>query len=249
MDYIDIIMPVYNCRKYIKYAIESVKKQTYRNWKLIIINDKSTDDTYKEIIKNIEEIREKVLVIDNMKHMGVAKSRNLGIQESRNRYIAFLDADDIWQENKLEKQISFMEKNEYAFTYTSYEYLKNENQKKVKIFPASLSYKQALGNTFILTSTVIIDSMKIDKEKIKMPNVESEDTATWWKILRAGNIAYGLKENLTTYRVSKSGLSANKFINIKRTWRLYRRQEDLKFINALYYFTKYIFNATIKRIV
>lgn len=249
MESTDIIMPVYNCEKYIKESIESVKKQTNKNWRLIIIDDLSTDNTIEEISDSIKDIKEKVLLIKLNKHNGVAKTRNIGIENSTNKYIAFLDADDKWKENKLEKQIEFMKKNKYSFTYTQYTYLKDKKEKKVKTFPNSLNYNQALKNTYILTSTVMIDTSQIPKEYIHMPNVESEDTATWWNILKKGYIANGLKENLTIYRITKKGLSSNKFRNLKRTWKLYRKQEKLSVIKTIYYFTNYIINAVKKRII
>lgn len=141
MESIDIIMPTYNCEKYIKDAIQSVKNQTYKNWRLIIIDDASTDNTIKEIEKNIKEIETKILLIKAHNHVGVAETRNIGINESKSKYIAFLDADDIWGKNKLEEQINFMKKNNYVFTYTSYTYLKNNKQKQVKYFPEKLEYK------------------------------------------------------------------------------------------------------------
>ena len=249
MEYTDIIMPVYNCEKYIKKAIESVKKQTNKNWRLIIIDDSSTDNTIQEINNSIKNIKEKVLLIKSNEHNGVAKTRNIGIKESTNKYIAFLDADDKWKEDKLEKQIKFMKNNKYNFTYTQYTYLKDKKEKQVKTFPNNLNYKQALKNTYILTSTVVIDTTQIPKECIYMPNIESEDTATWWNILKKGYIAKGLKENLTIYRITKKGLSSNKFKNLKRTWNLYRKQEKISFIKTIYYFTNYIINAIKKRII
>ena len=249
MEYTDIIMPVYNCEKYVKEAIESVKKQTNKNWRLIIIDDLSTDNTIKEINNSIKDIKEKVLLLKSDKHNGVAKTRNIGIEQSTNKYIAFLDADDKWKEDKLEKQINFMKKNKYNFTYTQYTYLKDKKEKKVKSFTESLNYNQALKNTYILTSTVMIDTTQIPKEYIYMPNVESEDTATWWNILKKGYEANGLKENLTIYRITKEGLSANKFKNLKRTWKLYRKQEKLSYIKTIYCFTNYIINAIKKRII
>ena len=249
MEYTDIIMPVYNCEKYIKESIESVRKQTNGNWRLIIIDDLSTDNTIKEINDSIKDIKEKVLLVKSDKHNGVAKTRNIGIEQSTNKYIAFLDADDKWTENKLEEQINFMKMNKYGFTYTQYTYFKDKKEKKVKTFPNSLNYNQALKNTYILTSTVIIDTTQIPKEYIYMPDVESEDTATWWNILKKGYIAKGLKENLTIYRITKEGLSANKFKNLKRTWNLYRKQEKLSYIKTIYCFTNYVINAIKKRII
>lgn len=249
MDFIDIIIPTYNSEKYITETIESVKKQTIKNWKIIIIDDGSTDNTIEKINNSIVEIKDKVEVIKLKKNKGVANARNVGIQKSTNRYIAFLDSDDIWEKEKLEKQINYMKRNNYYFTYTNYTYLKNNRQKKIKQIPSSLTYTQALKNTIILTSTVIIDTKKISREKIIMPNIKSEDTATWWKILKEGNIAYGYKENLTIYRVRKSGLSYNKIVNLKRTWNLYRKSEGLGITKSLYFFIHYIYNAIKKRVI
>ena len=128
MDNIDIIMPVYNCEKYVKEAISSVKEQSIKNWKLIIIEDCSKDNSLNEINKAIEDIKEKVVLVKNKEHINVANTRNLGIEEANNRYIAFLDADDVWEKDKLEKQIKFMEKNNYCFTYTKFIYLKGKKK-------------------------------------------------------------------------------------------------------------------------
>ena len=226
METVSIIMPAYNCEKYIGQAIESVKKQTYSDWILIIIEDASNDNTVEEINIKIKDIKEKVIFIKNMKHIGIAKSRNIGIEKSDSKYIAFLDADDIWDKEKLEKQLNFMLENKYSFTYTNFSYKKQER-----------------------TSTVMIDITQINKELIKMPNIQSEDTATWWNILKKNFIAYGLKERLTIYRVHKEGKSFNKIKNIKRTWNLYRNYEKFNFSKSLYYFLNYIINAIFKRVI
>ena len=249
MENIDIIMPVYNNEEYVKKAIESIKKQTNANWNLIIIDDLSTDNSVKEIENSIKDIKEKVIFIRLNQHKGVAETRNIGIRNSKNRYIAFLDSDDKWEKYKLEKQINFMIENNYCFTYTNFSYKKGNRERKVKTFFKNLNYNKALKNTYILTSTVIIDTKQISRENIYMPNIKSEDTATWWQILKKGYVANGLNENLTIYRVSKKSLSANKFKNLKRTWNLYRKQEKFNILKSIYYFINYILNAIKKRII
>lgn len=247
MEQIDIIMPVYNGEAYIKDAIESVKNQTISNWNLMIVDDGSTDNTIKTIEATIADRKDKIVVIPQKEHKGVWYARNVGIQKSTNRYIAFLDADDIWQKDKLEKQIQFMKKNDYAFTYTRFTYLKNNTCKEVNDIPPCLTYQQALKNTYILTSTVILDTKTISKKDMMMPPIESEDTATWWKILKKQHIAYGYDENLTIYRVQPGSLSSNKFKNLRKTWRLYRRQEHIGIVKSIYYFLHYIYHAIKKR--
>ena len=114
--------------------------------------------------------------------------------------------------------------------------------------PTELTYNQALKNTIIWTTTVMFDTKLISKELIKMPNVKSEDTATWWKILKAGYIAYGLDEILAYYRRSEGTLSSNKIEAIKRIWNLYRNVEHLNIFKSIYCFTFYAINTVKKRI-
>lgn len=249
MENVDIIMPAYHCEKYIKDAIQSIKKQTNPHWRLIIIDDFSNDHTLQEIENSIRGIEEKVILIKSQEHLGVAKVRNLGLEKATNRYIAFMDADDIWNERKLEKQLNFMKENEYAFTYTLYSYLKKDKKKEAGCFPKSLNYEQALKNTFILTSTVMLDTNQVPKQYIKMLDIKSEDTKTWWNILKHGITAYGLEENLVLYRVTKTGLSSNKLKNLSRTWNLYRKQEGLTVGKSIHCFINYTFRAMMKRIV
>ena len=249
-DLISIIMPVYNCGKYLKQTIESVKKQTYTNWELIIVDDASADNSLKIIQENIQDCIQKVKIIQQTENQGVAIARNTGLEQAQGNYIAFLDSDDIWKENKLEQQLEFMQKNGYGFTYTSYTYLRENGLKDVKNIPEKLNYKQALKNTAILTSTVMIDTRKISKELLKMPNVrKGQDTATWWQILKQGNIAYGLNKKLTVYRRRSDSLSFKKTSALKRTWNLYRNVEKLSVIKSSYYFLGYVGNAVKKRLI
>ena len=156
-DLISIVMPAYNSEKYIRNSIKSVINQTYKNWELIIIDDYSTDNT----VSIIEEFQNKnIHLIKNKKNSGAAISRNKGIKLAKGNYIAFLDSDDLWNKEKLEKQINFMKSNNYDFTYTSFTYLKERKTKKV-IIPEKLTYKESLKNTIILTSTVMINLKNI----------------------------------------------------------------------------------------
>lgn len=247
---VSIIMPVYNCEKYLDESIKSVKNQTYKNWELIIIDDDSTDNSWEKIEKNAKRYEDRIKSIRLFENKGAANARNTGLELAKGDYISFFDADDIWKENKLEEQIKFMQKNNYAFTYTSYTYLKKNSKKEVKKVPSKLNYKDALKNTVILTSTVIIDIRKIDIQLLVMPNIKrGQDMATWWQILKQGNIAYGLDERLTIYRRRKDSLSFRKKIALKRTWNLYRNVEKFSILKSIYYYLCYMYNATKRRIV
>lgn len=248
-DLVSVIIPVYNSEKFIKETIKTVQNQTYKNYELIVVNDCSTDNSKKIIEEEIKKDN-KIKLINLKENSGVAIARNTGIDNAKGKYIAFLDADDLWEKEKLEKQIEFMSKNEYEFTFTGYEFA-DENGKgngKIVHVPSKINYKQALKNTIIWTSTVVICMNKLSKKDIYMPNVKSEDTATWWRILKKIEYAYGLDIKLSFYRRTKGTLSSNKFKAIKRIWKLYRKVEKFSVIYSAYNFIFYALNTVRKRI-
>lgn len=249
---VSIIVPVYNAGNYIEETIRMVEAQTYGNWELILIDDCSKDNSsliIEHYLKN-RVGKQPVHLIQKKQNEGAAMARNTGIEVSNGRYIAFLDADDLWLPEKLEKEMAFMKAKQAAFVCTSYEF-GDEQAKgtgKAVHVPAILTYKQALSRTVIFTTTVMLDTKKTGKELIRMPAVKSEDTATWWKILRNGFEAYGLDEVLAVYRRPAKSLSSNKVEAIKRIWNLYRKQEHLSVPCSMYYFVFWAFRATCRRI-
>lgn len=249
-DLISVIIPVYNAEKFLKQTINTVLQQTYKNWELILVDDKSTDNSIEIISKYIEK-NKNIRLIKNESNSGAAMSRNKGIDVANGKYIAFLDADDLWEKEKLEKQLKFMKGKKCAFSFTAYEFANENgigNGRKVKI-PEKINYRQALKNTTIWTSTVCIDIENIEKELVKMPDVKrGQDTATWWKILKTGIDAYGINEVLAYYRRTNESLSANKLKALKRTWNLYRKVEKLNVFYSFYNFCWYCFNAIKRRI-
>lgn len=247
---ISIIVPVYNSEKFIGDTIKTVEQQTYKNWELILVNDCSTDNSTSIIEEQVKKDN-RIKLINLQENSGAAIARNNGIEEAKGKYIAFLDSDDLWKKEKLEKQIKFMKENNCDFSFTGYEFA-NENGKgngKIVEVPFKINYKQALKNTTISTITVMIDVESLGKKLIEMPNIRrGQDTATWWKILKKGKIAYGLNENLSTYRRTSNTLSSNKIKALKRTWNLYRRVEKLNVFYSFYNFCWYVFHAIIRRI-
>lgn len=247
---VSIIVPVYNSERFLIDTIKTVEEQTYEEWELIMVNDCSTDNS-KNIIETYIDQDKRIKLVNLLENSGAAVARNAGIDNSKGKYITFLDADDLWKKDKLEKQIRFMEEKKCAFSFTGYEFANEEgigNGKKV-IVPVQINYKQALKNTTIWTSTVMLDVEKLGKELIKMPNIRrGQDTATWWKILKTGVDAYGLNEVLSIYRRSSGTLSSNKFKALKRTWKLYRKVEHLNIFYSSYNFLWYCFNAIKRRI-
>lgn len=246
---VSIVVPVYNAEKFLKDTIQTVLEQTYPNWELLLVDDCSNDNSVgiiKEYVKDDKRIR----LLKNEKNSGAALTRNKGIEEAKGTYLCFLDADDLWEKEKLEKQLKFMKENHCAFSFTSYEFADSNgipNGKKVKV-PRTINYKQALKNTTIFTSTVMFDLNKLAKEDIYMPDVKSEDTATWWKILKKLSYAYGINNIVVLYRRSENTLSSNKIKALKRTWNLYRNVEELTFLTSIYNFSWYCFNALKRRV-
>lgn len=192
----------------------------------------------------------RIVLICKDRNEGAAAARNTGLDMAQGRYIAFLDADDVWFPEKLDKELRFMGERHAGFAFTAYEFgdeKAHPTGKKVRV-PERLTYKRALSRTVIFTTTVMLDREMIPDELLHMPAVESEDTATWWQILRAGYTAYGLDEVLAVYRRPVKSLSSNKLVAIKRIWNLYRRQEKLSFFSSTCHFILWAYRATVRRL-
>lgn len=244
MKKISVIIPMHNSSKHIEECLESVINQTYKNMEIIVVDDKSTDNCL-EIVKNIKDNR--IKIIELKENVGAANARNKGIEVSTGEYICFLDSDDYWLLDKLEKQVKFIEENNYTFIYGGYEYLKNNKRHKAKV-TNSMTYNQLLKNHTIFTSTVMLNMQHLKKEDIFMPNIDGEDVATWLNILKKGYTSYGITDTLSIYRVGELSLSSNKFKAINRTWNLLKN-EDLKLPRRILCFICYAFNATKRRII
>jgi teichuronic acid biosynthesis glycosyltransferase TuaG len=247
---VSIVTPIYNAEKYLRDCIRSVQEQSYVNWELILIDDCSTDGSVS-IAKEFVEGDRRIVLFETKQNSGAAVSRNIGIDVAKGRYLAFLDSDDMWISSKIQLQVKFMKKNDYAFTFTGYEFAdKNCNPTGKKVAaPASIDYKQALKNHIIWTSTVMIDLDIVSKDLISMPDVRrGQDAATWWKILRNTGKAYGINNSLSLYRRTNTSLSANKINAMRRTWYLFTHVENLGFLKSMYNFVWYIFNAAKKRV-
>lgn len=248
---VSIIVPVYNVEKFIVETIECVRAQSYENWELLLVEDVSTDGT-KEVIETYlhENQDDRIHLVCQPENKGAAHARNRGLKEATGRFIAYLDADDLWEPEKLEKQLAFMEERQAAFAFTGYEFADEEGKGLGKIVqvPATINYKEALKNTTIFTTTVMFDTDKIEKNMLNMPIIKSEDTALWWKVLRNGYIAYGLNENLVKYRRAGKSLSSNKLEAVRRIWNLYRKAEGMSIFSSAYHFCFWAVRAVRRRI-
>lgn len=234
---VSIVVPTYNSEEYILETIESVKKQTYKNWELIVIDDCSKDKT-QEILESSKE-EKRIKVINLNKNSGAGIARNIGIKEAKGKYIAFLDSDDIWDKKKLEKQISFMEENKYEFTFTDFHRIDEMGKiiKRLKV-PKVTTYNKNLYYNTIQTSTVIYNQEKLGK--IYFPEIRKrQDYGLFQEILRKTN-AYGLNEDLMTYKIRKESLSYDKRELIKWQWKFYREVLKLGRFKSTFHLSLYI---------
>lgn len=247
---ISIISPVYNAKAYIAKTIQTVLDQTYTDWEWIMVEDCSTDGTREYVRALLQEKNDsRIKLVECEQNGGAARARNLGLSEAAGRYIAYLDADDLWEPDKLEKELAFMQSKDAAFVFTGYEFADEQGvgTGKVVRVPATINYKQALQNTTIFTTTVMFDTEKIEKDLLQMPIIKSEDTALWWKILATGILAYGLDENLAKYRRPAKSLSSNKLEALRRIWNLYRKQAGLNIFASAWNFCFWALRAVARR--
>lgn len=244
---ISVVVPVYNAEKWITDTIQCLLGQTYEKLEIILVDDCSTDRS-RSIIEAIPD--ERIRVFRNERNRGPAYTRNHGIREASGRYLAYLDADDLCDKDKLEKQLLFMKKTGCAFCFHGYEFADATGRRNGRIVhvPEKITYEEALKNTTISTITVMFDRKQIPDEILFMPlDARGEDTATWWKILRHGYVAYGIDEPLSVYRRTAGTRSSNKLDAVYGTWKMYRRNEGLGFFRSIHCFLGYIVNAVKRR--
>ena len=228
---IDIIIPNYNKSQYLEECINSVVSQTFKNWKLYIVDDFSTDNSL-QVIEKYNTLNN-INIIKLKKNKGPAFCRNLGVRISSSPYISFLDSDDLWVKNKLEKQITFMIKNKFSFTFSDYYWFKNINSKDYKStqISNSLSFRKFLNNSSINSSTMILKRDIIKNTRFK--NVNHEDYLFKCDILRSGVVAYKINDKLAYYRIIKTSRSSNKFVNLFYLWKINSKYNKLNFFKNL----------------
>ena len=245
---VSIITPSFNSSKYIKETVDSVLRQTYENWELIIVDDGSKDSS-ANIIKDLTNTDTRIKGFYLDKNIGAAEARNVAILQAKGKYIAFLDSNDLWELEKLEKQISFMQTEDIAFSFSTYQPMSEDGSKLYSIIhaPKIVTYSSYLKNTIIGCLTVVIDREKAGD--FEMPNIRSShDMALWLLIMKRGFDAYGLDENLARYRIVSASNTSSKWRAAKDVWKIYREVENLSFLYSSWCFLNYAFNALVKRI-
>jgi teichuronic acid biosynthesis glycosyltransferase TuaG len=232
--FVDVILPNYNKGQFLEEAISSVVQQTYKNWHLYIIDDSSTDNS-KKIIDKFSHLQN-VTIVKLKKNKGPSFCRNLGMRISSSKYISFIDSDDSWVLDKLEKQILYMEKNNLTFTYTDYiPFFQNNGVKNIKKKTSLMeyfNYKTFIKNSSINTTTMIISRSILGSHRfIKVKLLE--DYLFKCRLLKDNNVAKKLNEDLAFYRILNSSRSSQRLKNIYWLWNINKKYNKLSFFQNI----------------
>ena len=232
---VSIITPTYNCAKFIARTLDSVLAQTYKNWEMIIVDDCSQDNTkeiVEEYMKRDSRIKYHLLDVNS----GAAVARNAAMEMAQGTYMAFLDSDDIWSPDKLERQITWMEHEGYAFTCTAYEQIDENDNSLNRIIKTvkKTDYNRLLLDCPVGNSTVVYNVEKMGK--FKVPNIRKRnDDALWLQMLKKEKYIWGMPDVLMKYRIRQNSISSNKFKVIRYHWILYRDIEHLSVLRSLFH--------------
>lgn len=246
---VSIITAVFNAEKFIGDTYRSLEAQTFTDWEWIVTNDLSNDSTEK-ILSDIAAKDKRVKVFKNSTNQGAGYSRNRSISESQGKFIAFIDSDDLWDREKLCRQIDFMETNDILISFTPYRVISEDGVFLGKVVdrnsPKKITYQDLLKKKATIgCSTVIINHSKIS---ISMPLLRTgQDYATWLSILKKGNVAMKYDKTLASYRIVSNSISRNKFKKALRQWQIYRSIEKLNFFSSAYCFIHYAFRAVFRK--
>lgn len=237
---VSIITPTYNSAKYVAETIESVLAQTYQDWEMLITDDCSTDNTW-EILSEYanKDARIKIFRLD--KNGGAGVARNNSIKQAKGRFITFIDSDDLWHPNKLERQVSFMLEHNIPLSFCSYTLFDDIVDNKGQVTaPKRVNYSKELKCNYIGCSTAMYDLTLVDKHFFPSMR-KNEDWAMWLDLLKKIEYGHGLQESLIKYRIGHESVSSSKLPLLKYNWHIYRNIEGFNLIKSLCYFIRFFF--------
>lgn len=250
---VSVIMPLYNCERFVGEAIESVQAQSMNDWELIIVNDCSNDGSM-EIVDNYISADGRISVVQHEHNKGAAQARNTALRHVTGRYVAYFDSDDVWCPNKLEHQLAFMRGTSSTMCFTSYETIEEDGTlRNVVHVPEHIDYRGFLKNTITCSHTIMFDLNEVCIDTLFVPDGETdydfpEDMDTWLRALKRGARARGLDEVLAKNRKHGASRSANHMAAVNRTWNQYRKREGLPLPYACYCLFWQLFHAVKKRL-
>ncbi len=242
---VSIITPTYNSEKFITETIQSVQKQSYTNWEMLIVDDCSTDNTVS-IVSAISKNDSRIRFFQLEENLGTGVARDLALAKASGRYITFLDSDDLWKPSKLEKQIDFLRSKNLPFTFSFYECIDEEGNpldKKIEA-PKRLKYYQLFFCNFIGNLTGIYDSSFFGKIPISSIR-KRQDWMLWLTILKKIQVAMPVPESLAYYRVRNNSISASKVNLLQHNFKVYRAFHGLNFVVSLFCMVGFLFTQLI----
>ena len=235
---VSVIMPAYRCEKTVEESVRSVQAQTYGNWELIIVDDGSPDGT-PDVLSRLAKEDPRIRVITLSQNEGVASARNHGAEAASGEWIAFLDSDDVWLPDKLERQLSLAEEKKAVFLYTGASCINERSEKTGREFsvPDVVTYRSLLYRTDLICSTVVMRKEFFLRHPMERSDLH-EDYICWLSILHEGITAHGIQEPLILYRITESSKSGNKLKSAAMMWRTYQHI-GLNPLHAVWCFINY----------
>lgn len=243
---VSVITPVYNCEKYIEKTLNSVFSQTYQEIEIVLVDDQSKDRS-AEIIKELQKTHQNIVYYLQPENKGAGHARNKALELAQGQYVAFLDADDMWKPEKIEKQVGLLREKNGGFCFTAIEMIDGSDKviKTKRKVREKIDYNFLLSNTMIPTSGVMID--RIIKGDFRMHlRRGGQDYATWLRLLRDGSVAYGIDEALVGYRIDGESLSSNKMKSIGQIWEIQTQDEGISKFAAAWHIVKWCWNSVKK---
>ncbi|WP_343705099.1 glycosyltransferase family 2 protein [Flavobacterium sp.] len=244
-DLVSILTPTYNTEKFIRATIESVQNQTYKNWEMILVDDASTDQTVS-VIEEFAQNDSRIKLFKLDKNSGNGFARNAALDKASGKYIAYLDSDDLWCSDKLEKQIQFLKTNNLHFTFSYYDSIDEEGNslKRMVESPNPLTYKQLFFCNYVGNLTAIYDVEYFGKIKLESSE-KRQDWRIWLTILKQIKTAEAIPEPLAFYRIRKNSISSSKFKLIKHNFGVYREFHGYNLVFSILLMMRFLFTQLI----
>ena len=246
---VSIICPVYNTELYLEETIASVMQQSHIHWELLLVIDAKSSDQSLKLAQKWAYQEPRIRCLQSESNLGVAHNRNFGIQQAKGEFIAFLDSDDLWHPQKLEKQILFMKSQTLDFSYHSYQQMSEKGQilPLIRKAPPQVTYSDLLKTNSLGCLTIMIRTAVL-KQYSFQPHLPHEDFLLWLEILKQIPKAHGLNEILAYYRVLPHSRSGDKKRAARDRWNIYRKVLGFSFFQSLYYFSFYSIIAITQRL-
>lgn len=246
---VSVIIPLYNCEKYVSEALDSLVAQTMPDWEALLVDDCSQDGS-AAVADAYAASDSRIRVLRQDENGGAARARNRALENARGRFVAYLDSDDFWMPTKLERQVAHMRSNGYGACFTSYETVNEDGSHRNYVHvDAEVGRHRFLTKPPTCSHTVMFDTDLVDRSLLVMPDIRKrQDAATWLQVIDAGHELHGLDEVLAANRKRAGSLSSRKLSAVRGTWMLYRQVERLPAPYAAYCLLWQMFHAALKRI-